>query len=134
MGHKHVADAEKGNGTGMNPEIKDEWISALESGEYPHESTYLHTAQGYCVLGVLGDIAVRYDRAAWEPWSPCALTANGGLEGFNLLASDGKEAGRLPESVRDWAGLSEYQETDLWEMNDDGATFPELAIWIKENL
>lgn len=126
----------------MNPEIKDEWITALESGEYRQESTYLHTPDGYCVLGVLGDIAVRHGVAKWEPLEEAAGCPCGGCDArtftyFSLRANDEShegQSGHLPASVREWAGLTVEDERALWEDNDEGMTFPHLAITIKEHL
>ena len=43
----------------MNPEIKERWIAALESGDYPKTKGVLKDEEGYCCLGVLCEIAIQ---------------------------------------------------------------------------
>lgn len=43
----------------MNPEIKEQWISALRSGDYVQGTGWLRSADNkYCCLGVLCELAV----------------------------------------------------------------------------
>lgn len=45
--------------TTMNPEIKEKWCQALESGEYKQGTGRLRVGNEYCCLGVLADLATR---------------------------------------------------------------------------
>lgn len=40
----------------MNPEIKQRWVAALRSGEYPQAKSALRSSDGFCCLGVLCDV------------------------------------------------------------------------------
>src|SRR5438093_9628733 len=80
----------------MNPEVKDLWISALESGQYDQGSGALHVDDKFCCLGVLCDLANRA----------------GILSTFSIHRDDGPMIytydgipSILPESVVGWAGL-----------------------------
>lgn len=41
----------------MKPEIRDRWVEALESGDYPQTASFLCNEDGYCCLGVLSELA-----------------------------------------------------------------------------
>lgn len=115
----------------MNQDIKDQWISALWSGEYPQTTGWLNVVTpagegddakpaGYCCLGVLCELAVeagiaekRTKRAYVyyneEPAGPeVAVYAPPGA--FEKAAApglaEGSETSVLPPFIRDWAGLS----------------------------
>lgn len=87
----------------MNQEVKDQWINALESGQYNQicgNFSAHHIPKGRCALGVLRDLLP-------ERRGP-------------LLAT---------------SGLTEEQWSKIIMLNDvERLTFPEIAIWIKENL
>lgn len=74
----------------MNPEIKQEWIEALRSGDYKQTQEALKDQNGYCCLGVLCDIAVNQGIVQWgEP------------DVMGCHPIDG-EFDHLPEKVVDW--------------------------------
>ena len=126
----------------MNPEIKQQWINALRSGEY-EQSTQgcLHTANefsaGYCCLGVLCDL---YAKEHNKEWTKNHDTSNLYFEGEDQYP---------PQSVVEWAGLPdknpsikfsgeiddwEYEEPELAELNDDGVPFNTIADFIEQYL
>lgn len=50
----------EGNGY-LEPEIKQAWLDALESGDYKQDTCYLKTTKGFCCLGVLADVLIKKD-------------------------------------------------------------------------
>jgi hypothetical protein len=114
----------------LNPEVKEKWCAALESGKYAQAKGALRTAEGgYCCLGVLCDVR---DSTKWTSASCYALNA-----------------GLPPDDVRVWAGFevrSSYIKraipavsidgviTGLDSHNDNGKTFAQIAAAIREQL
>ncbi len=115
----------------MNPEIKALWVGALRSGGYGQTDGQLRRTyrpgEGeipaeYCCLGVLCDL---YDKAN--------KTSSWNNETDNFM---GKGA-FLPEEVSGWAGMNAYERDGLFtsageyedvvSMNDNGATFGDIA-------
>ena len=43
----------------MHQEVKQQWVTALRSGEYAQGNGHLRKDDEYCCLGVLCDIAVK---------------------------------------------------------------------------
>lgn len=119
----------------MNPEIKEQWLAALRSGEYEQGKFSLRSAEDkFCCLGVLTDLAVKAGVCEWE------------FRGFDPYRSGGHD-GQLPYSVQDWAAVSgwgalripvDYQDSScftlLSALNDAGATFLEIADIIEAQL
>ena len=126
----------------MDPEIKNQWVAALRSGNYKQgrdrlyrPATHDQDAQ-YCCLGVLCIIAEKQNVVKWK----------NDEEGFidpknNADFSDAT----LPVVVRDWAGLSECnpevcvdEESNdsgpIGILNDNGYTFDLLADFIETQL
>src|SRR5690349_4293104 len=79
----------------MNPEVKQEWLNALRSGEYTQTTGRLHDSQtgGYCCLGVLCDLAER--KGLVERW----------VDGDGTVFFGGSHAIVDDVRVREWAGL-----------------------------
>jgi hypothetical protein len=114
----------------MNPEIRARWTTALRSGNYQQGSGALrektaHNGEKLCCLGVL-----------------CVIAEQDGVvtAAFNGLVEDGVDAGLwaydgrpdyLPESVKDWAGLTYANPTSngryLANLNDEGWSFARIA-------
>lgn len=125
----------------MKQAIKRLWIDALRSGEYEqgHRVLVLATAgvdRKYCCLGVLCQLAVN-NRV------PIDVTVEySTVVGDDVLAYDGVRF-NLPESVIEWAGLGsdnpsvstmDGSGTTLADMNDNGASFNQIALEIEEHL
>ncbi len=126
----------------MNPEIKEQWIAALESGEYPKSAYALKTHEGYCCLGVLCELY--------------AKTHNDGsgfvenhenpndVFSFVLAQKDTGSAGFLPDVVADWAGIDRLEldfssgfndpQRLLSRKNDMVDTFAPVITLIKDIL
>ena len=129
----------------MNPEVKQKWIGALRSGKYEQGSEKLRGHQGYCCLGVLCDLYSQEKNTEWE------------FRGYDetdykpqdYWYFDG-ESEFLPDSVREWAGMScknpsvrvdvtGDEDEDDWfyndeiaNLNDSGYTFKELSNVIEQ--
>lgn len=89
----------------MNEEIKQEWITALTSGEYQQGKHELRTSDNkYCCLGVLCDIAAKHGVGEWRSNRRFVPTQKQ-LDSGSVLAYD-TSSGQLPKFVSDWAELS----------------------------
>jgi hypothetical protein len=94
----------------MNPEIKEQWVRALRSGQYTQGKDALKISyagkDSYCCLGVLCDIAVK-SGAVDEP----VKLADGWAYGDDHDSSWSS----LPRKVVEWAGLNNhFHRTDPW--------------------
>lgn len=129
----------------MNPEIKEQWLTALRSGEYKQGTGQLHYRQNnqseFCCLGVLCDLAKQagivqefqssegaLDRVKYESISYEAEAAPAGW----------RKTTYLPAAVMMWAELSsnnpEVAHSTLAGMNDNGETFETISAAIERNL
>lgn len=89
----------------MNPEVKEKWTAALDSGEFTQGTGRLQTLKGdFCCLGVLCELYRREhpDTSRW-------LAADAGSQIFNVDAPNGGHKGRVAPSpqVMAWAELDE---------------------------
>ena len=127
----------------MKEDIKNSWVKALRSCEYPQTTSYLKSCDGFCCLGVLTDLYLKEKGYEWDHlevdnktvgviWSTDPKT----------LDSEYPETYELPEAVRTWAGMkssSGYFVTnsgrhiDLAEENDNGTKFDRIAELIEAN-
>lgn len=117
----------------MNPEIKAKWVAALRSGEYKQGRSNLRSEdESFCCLGVLCDL---YSREFGERWADPSKDA----DWFSFMNQDNT----LPRSLKGWAGLTNAGgdpvtingvHAELWEHNDDGRTFAEIADAIEAQL
>jgi hypothetical protein len=111
----------------MNPEIKEKWICALESGEYKQCQGRLmkhlnaFDGFGYCCLGVLTDLYIKEKGLDWDK------------NRYGDFSFEDRDA-FLPESVIRISGLSEEEEDVLAQMNDEGASFKVIAQFIRKAL
>lgn len=124
--------------TKMDPEKKARWVAALRSGKYKQGRHLLRSRTGrrMCCLGVLCDIATADGVGEWK-WSQLAK------EWEHRESPDGAGDAQLPlPAVRAWAGLPEgnpkvchaHVFSTLSRVNDQGATFAEIADIIEEQL
>jgi len=103
----------------MNQAIKNKWIAALRSRKYKQGRFSLHSKDKFCVLGVLCDLHSKAWGYSWE----------------TNTYHDSRYLGKgvsLPESVRQWAGLSEIfpivEGVDLHIHNDGRDGNPKKKI------
>jgi len=110
----------------MKPDIKQAWLTALRSGDYQQGQGYLRQGDQYCCLGVLCDL---YGKAVGPEWEKDGLG-----EWEDIRSICGHES-TLPAVVQTWAGIpGQPNPLDLTTLNDNGATFEELANIIEEKL
>lgn len=88
----------------MKPEIKEKWIAALESGDYPQTMGKLQDDIGFCCLGVLCDLAVKdgvINPPDWDAYAFAYYYPEAGVD----EPYGGWNKGTLPAIVQRWAGL-----------------------------
>lgn len=132
----------------MNTVIARTWVEALRSGEYAQTTNALHTAAGFCCLGVLCDLYRKeHAEARWV-----GPMDEGQSIAFSPKDTAPMDVGILPQAVKLWADMktldgslpegngesivrveSGYGPTSrpaetLAELNDDGKrTFAQIA-------
>jgi hypothetical protein len=115
----------------MNKEWKEKWIKALRSGKYRQAREALNSSEGMCCLGVLGDLAVKAEKAEW-------IEEGYEIDKFLVPIGDISNGlnSYLPASMAsDLFGLTEKEQVTLADMNDgDGLSFKQIANYIEENL
>src|SRR5687767_1246645 len=118
----------------MDSSIKEQWVTALRSGEYDQGKGQLSASGTYCCLGVLCELAVkagvtkRFSPA--DARYPTQLVSYGQGDGY-----DDGTVSYLPTEVAEWAGLHdtnpvfEAQGMTMWlsNLNDAGSSFEEIA-------
>ena len=120
----------------MDKHIAERWVQALRSGQYQQGQHELHPDENsYCCLGVLCDLyRVEQGKGEWT------TTPNGRLHGMFRAPNEDIteiETAVIPEVVQKWAGMGSVEgnycgELSLAGLNDEGATFPELADLIEK--
>jgi hypothetical protein len=131
----------------MNPQIKEDWIKALRSGEYVQGKNALHQVTDgdheFCCLGVLCDLAIKAGVAINKS------TEHDSNDNCTYWYDSSMDL--LPKSVMEWSGmdtkngefqieddeegkygLPRYFESTLADENDNGKSFDELAELIEE--
>ena len=115
----------------MNERIKFLWVEALESGDYIQAKSALHEDGRYCCLGVLCELYIQeHSDCEWKP-----SHTPGAMSFMNQTAI-------LPNKVWTWAELDGCNpgviiNDELFPLanhNDCGASFPEIAKVIREQL
>ena len=110
----------------MNPQIKEDWVEALRSGEYEQTQGVLDQDDRQCCLGVLCDILDVPFVMGIEPKGRFRLYGETGVE---------SESGHLPASVLKRTGITPTQVDRLVDLNDKyKATFDEIADYIEATL
>ncbi len=113
----------------MQHEIMKDWVRALRSGDYEQGTHKLHSAGKFCGLGVLCDIM--QPAGSWVPddlWDG-ELFAFGGR-----IAYEDDSVCPIPETLRDYLGLTDNDLADVVQINDSGLPFEYLASWIEQVL
>lgn len=102
----------------MDIELKRRWVDALRSGEIEQgEGAFLLRGK-FCALGVLLDLD-GFPREMFEIHSEDELL---------------EESVAVPGYARCEEILGKETTFTVWDMNDSGSTFPELADWIERNV
>lgn len=103
----------------LDPAFKSKWCEALRSGEYKQGKQWLRpTDDSFCCLGVAADLV--HGRDAWF------------YDVYHVWTMDGADV-HAPQSLYE-AGLTAENANHLARMNDDGASFSEIADYIEKNL
>ena len=119
----------------MMTEGAKKWIAALRSGEFKQGKDRLRTDDRFCCLGVACELAARegiIDKGKGERMDSGLTRYQYGS--YELYYGEGKYQ-YLPRLVCDWLGLNTseggYNQTSLTVLNDEGATFEEIAAVIE---
>ena len=104
----------------MNPEIKERWIAALESGEYAKGVSALKRIDtdglcSFCCLGVIADIHGDLVEEAK----------------YRIVTKKRSHSGWLLDGEY---GLSKMVQRELGSINDKSDTFAPVIEYIRENL
>lgn len=98
----------------MDAELKAKWTAALRSGEYKQGKGQLRDGRGkFCCLGVLCNVA------------SMQISKNGESPIVGGIENDYRGA---------FVPLIGEKYFDLYLMNDNGKSFPEIADYIETNL
>jgi hypothetical protein len=122
----------------MDTQIKQQWVTALRSGEYTQASGNLRTEEGYCCLGVLCDLYSKDTRDSSTEWEVNHTADARPIPFYNFM----DQGSFLPIAVKHWAGLDKASpliylddvKMDLAQVNDSGSTFTQIAQLIEEQL
>lgn len=101
----------------LPPELKAKWLEALRSGQHKQDKDELFRDKGYCCLGVLSLVQGRLVHIAGRARDGGPTCSAIGLDPTNPVAF-----------VDDHGVLdTDIAKRGLATLNDDGATFAELA-------
>lgn len=123
-------------GVRLKPEFKALWLTALRSGNYHQGRGWLRMHVGgshslYCCLGVGYDLSCALDPSVFR-WAPRdgenAYETAGGEA--TVLWADVLETWFVPDSSPRFIAVA----TALYGLNDDGATFEQIADLIEKYL
>jgi hypothetical protein len=125
----------------LKPDIKERWITALESGEYKQGTGVLRNENEFCCLGVLCDLHSRETGERWETdeypstyylGEMCFLpleVADWAFDNFDAEEDDEYNIANI-QSV---PGFREAHPPSLIAANDtDNYSFKQIAQLIKE--
>jgi hypothetical protein len=104
----------------MDAKLKAKWIRALLSGKYKQAEGALREGRGYCCLGVLAVI----QKCRWRNDEP--------FLGDKTMSTMDSPYGKLRPKFA--GGLSAKTQDTLIDMNDTGATFSEIAAYVKKRV
>ena len=137
----------------MKSTIAQKWIKALRSNKYKQGKMALrtktrHGTVRHCCLGVLCDLYNKDHKRKLKIKKTNDPKDQGEIDPSTTVFTIGGDPWALPEVVRNWAGIKDKEgmffDTDpvnvnrwscnsLSEMNDEGASFKEIAQFIEEH-
>ena len=108
----------------MRAEIKDRWLQALRSGNYPKGSDVLRDVIGYSALGVLCDLYLKEVAKDWHGphYSDIYNKAIYRIRGYTSIVS---------YDILLWAELSADFEQGLKYIDDKSSNFEPALAYIK---
>ena len=112
---------------------RERLCTALESGRFPQIAGGLHSAEGYCCLGVASEVS------GLGEW---VAPAHPERHLFKYVISTFAEDAVMPKEVMEYYGFTDREGsysnderevfTALWELNDkERKTFPQIAAIIR---
>jgi|SRR5579884_178552 len=106
---------------------RKKWVAALRSGEYQQCEGTLRSGDSFCCLGVLTDLYLKEHNLSWIELDKDEEHA--GYYSPSVDASPDLLSSEIQEYVglRNEAGLMAAGLKSLAEMNDEGATFTQIA-------
>jgi hypothetical protein len=109
----------------FDPLLKEEWVTALESGNYIQGIGSLKNSMGqYCCLGVLGCLLIKKN--------PERYSFIGVVFEDSLSLERGENT--LPEGVSSDINLPSIIQDYLASLNDSHYSFGNIANWIRMNV
>ena len=122
----------------LNPEIKNEWIIALRSGDYKQGKSVLQSEHGtFCCLGVICDIL---QKKGVVQMTPDALNRKSYKLKIEVIGDDAI----LSDGIAQYLGIDsdpivhyfdmKWELSGLAALNDTGVSFAEIATLIEEQL
>lgn len=113
----------------MKTSLLNKFISALRSGKYKQTTGN---------LAEVSDETVLADHGLFHPINYCALGVLAEISGFKkeLDGDNITFAGEeqiFNETMRKKVGLSEEIHDEIFNMNDDGASFKKIASFLEKN-
>lgn len=122
----------------MKLETLNDWIDALESGDYIQTDSFLLVEdldgkERMCCLGVLWNVAgdewVK-DRKSDSEWGVVSHPKDD-----PQYKDDIYDTGQLPQWALDYVGLSPDDQRKLVVMNDEkNINFHGIALWLEDNI
>lgn len=117
----------------MNKEVIEEWICALESGEYKQGREALRLkGDNFCCLGVLCDLHAKSHEGSWVVFEE---DEDADTDTDTSYTYKGR-TDYLPEIVQLWAGITKTgpHGLDVSKLNDSGFSFAEIAVELRKCL
>jgi hypothetical protein len=110
----------------MDARLKDLWLKALRSGEYPQGIGYLLGSKGYCCIGVLCDTALKNNLV--PPGVKIVVDGTGMRCGHSVADIPHPEAFGLPRKVMNRAiRMNDGTPPDF----SHPQSFAEIADWLE---
>jgi len=117
----------------VDVDIKRRWIAALRSGEYAQGRAWLRRNDAYCCLGVLCELAAHEGITKKSTPDDDGVVTYGPTRARKRRGDEITESSTtsLPEAVVVWSGVADPHSWQLTKLNDDGATFAEIADFLE---
>lgn len=120
----------------MKPEIVKLWVEALRSGEYKQGFGQLRVEDEFCCLGVACDLALKHG---------VKVEVDTEKYGERMCTRYDMSRSVLPIAVKEWLGAGDtnpylpaeladefnLRKLSLAALNDDGASFDDIAYYIE---
>lgn len=105
----------------MNGLLKEEWVTALRSGDYEQGKNSLRNDDSFCCLGVLCDILSKEGIGEWQE----------DLFVYDDVAHDVSLSVGSGPGLMELVGLKKREQAALVRLNDEGTNFDGIAAVIE---